>query len=89
MKRRDFVKIAALLPVSPALVAASQLKPAESLGKQPENACAYADTPAGNMLCSHTPRHGAYWVTFDNVKKQTKFGQHHMRRYWRILRKGC
>ncbi len=78
MKRRDFVKIAALLPVAPAMVVASQLKPAESPGEQLENAgtnCAYTD----NMLCSHTQRHGStYWVTFDGVKKQTNFLRAHL-----------
>ncbi len=83
MKRRDFVKIAALLPVAPALVAASQLKPIAPLVNgsvkrldTDYDALGVFNLDNGGSDTGFTMQHSrinGYWVTFDDVKKQTNF----------------
>ena len=89
MKRRDFVKIAALLPVAPAMIAASQFaEPKQALS-------ASTDCPTFTVALSaksssdgwHTgftyidterSRINGFWVTFDDIEKQTNFLRGHL-----------
>ncbi len=84
MKRRDFVKIAALLPVAPAMVVASQLKPAQIPTCPAKQAGQYGewvaddDCNTGFTFTEDGLRANGFWVTFDDIEKQTNFLRGHL-----------
>lgn len=91
MKRRDFVKIAALLPVAPAMVAANQFAEPKQISATPayRDELAYRDALAKclsegdgwqtGFTCVDTkrPQLDGFWVAFDDVEKQTNFLKRH------------
>lgn len=75
MKRRDFVKIAALLPVAPAMVAASQFAEPKQIPTCRDESTKCHNHPKMDIGSIDTQRSriDGFWVTFDDVKKQTNF----------------